>query len=253
MIKLKAEQLASVMEKVFKHFSSELQQGIFHDYIQETLKNELNKNTEKKNPAWFKFIDNTIKHGLQEMDENSVIANVIRFETFLFDIMKLVLTHDRKLIIKKCGDAKDFELDRKELTLILSELLDEKCFNDRIDSIIKNRLNKLVSPTHYFAYFTCITGIVIDEELLQKYYEIKATRDLIVHHNKVIDSDYLRKSGKLARGKINELILIDTKYVNFIPKTISEIIYFIGDEFAGQMDEDERKKFEAMDIEFLVE
>ena len=44
------------------------------------------------------------------------------------------------------------------------------------------------------------------------YYEVAASRDLVVHNNRIVNSLYLEKSGKQARGPIGGKLHVDKDY-----------------------------------------
>ena len=56
-----------------------------------------------------------------------------------------------------------------------------------------------------------IIGLKNDPSFLE-YYEISATRDLIVHNDLYVNRLYLEKSGSKARGKLGSRLVVDKKY-----------------------------------------
>lgn len=61
------------------------------------------------------------------------------------------------------------------------------------------------------AYVAKVVGVKNDPSF-SDYFEIAATRDLVVHNNRVVNGLYLEKSGKKARGQLGEKLAVDKDY-----------------------------------------
>lgn len=101
---------------------------------------------------------------------------------------------------------------KKEINI--SKILLYKDIDSLINQIISETIIHIsyLSPSKYFEYFKIISGVNIPKDLLNKYFELKASRDIIIHNNSKINNVYLSKSGNLARGKLNETLIIDQNY-----------------------------------------
>jgi hypothetical protein len=60
-------------------------------------------------------------------------------------------------------------------------------------------------------YLSAVVSVKVDPSFLD-YYEIAATRDLIVHNSSVVNQLYLDKAREKARGKIGETLVVDKAY-----------------------------------------
>lgn len=155
-------------------------------------------------------IKNLYTSGLNEIIENSIIANISKFEALLFDVLKLALTYKPDALNKKY-DKIDFI--KPELHMIFQA----EDLEQLINTVIHQNINNVIrsAPKDYLKFFSEVTGVNIEKDEFNHYIEIKATRDLIVHHSKTIDKEYVKKAGKLARGRINEHIKVDYEYFEF--------------------------------------
>ena len=93
--------------------------------------------------------------------------------------------------------------------------------------MISARLDKLRSAEKYFHYIQNVTGVTINEEALQRYYEIKATRNLIVHRRGIIDQIYINAAGKYHRGKLEEKIKVDYNYLSDTTEILNELFLHV--------------------------
>ena len=68
------------------------------------------------------------------------------------------------------------------------------------------------SPKDYIQKLESVLSIVIPKDLVGYYIEIKATRDIIVHGESIINDLYKRKSGSYSRGEIGAILPLNKKY-----------------------------------------
>jgi hypothetical protein len=66
-------------------------------------------------------------------------------------------------------------------------------------------------PSDYMKYVVESLGVQDDKSFLD-YYELGATRDLVVHNSGVINEIYLQKGGKKARSEFGERLTVNKKY-----------------------------------------
>jgi hypothetical protein len=62
------------------------------------------------------------------------------------------------------------------------------------------------------AYLSKLVDVKDDPSFLD-YYELAATRDLVVHNGCVINHLYLEKAGPKARGASGERVIVDKAYL----------------------------------------
>jgi hypothetical protein len=138
---------------------------------------------------------------------------VAQVEAFLSDLISGVLRIDkRRLKTRVSGIDHTNKLD-------ISEVIDSESIDDVIDHIIKKELVGIfyASPEKQFEYLEKVIGISIDEklsELIQKWKEYKAARDIIIHNSGVINELYLKKAGDQARWEQGDNLVVDQDYLN---------------------------------------
>ena len=147
----------------------------------------------------------------------SLISYIVaQFEGFLSDIIKIILEHDsRKLLICVTGinHQKNVKLDRIVLSDSKESLVSE-LINDEIISIF------YASPKKQCEYFKTVLGIELSLEHCTSWFEYKATRDLIVHNNGIVNDIYLAKAISNARNALGEKISVDGEYFESMIKIL---------------------------------
>lgn len=180
------------------------------------------------------------KENLQEIFENainkdfyySIITYLIAiFENFLNQVAFKILKLDSKrllITISGVNQSRKVELDK---------IIRSNSFDNLIEDLIKTELVNLfyASPQKYKEYFNKVLSLDIDDEIWDKWFECKATRDIIVHNNGIINDIYLSKSGDKARGMINEQIEVDEVYFKGLIVTLKS--------FAGKINKACKKNF----------
>lgn len=138
----------------------------------------------------------------RDLYKQSLIAAVAITESYLVKVAKQVLRwYPQKL---SSADKKiDFEL------VVESQDIDEL-----LNKIIDRHVNSIfyATPVHYLKYIEQILSINIDETIQSNYAEIKATRDVLVHNDGIVNELYLRKADICARATIKDKIPIDSNY-----------------------------------------
>ncbi len=148
----------------------------------------------------------------------SIVFAVALAEGFIKDTLILVLTaYPKKILISAKGNEGNPSIAFKDII----EVAD-------VERLIVHqavlRLNEVTyaSPEQYAIYFESVTGFSLGDHL-PKYIEIKATRDLLVHNDGIINPVYLEKAGELARGKLDDRININTAYFEETVRTLKHI------------------------------
>ena len=147
------------------------------------------------------------EHGVsRQIFESYLLTAVSQCETFIFDVLKLVLTKHPKLLMGKKFD---------ELAVPFDVFLGQDK-EQIIAAKIKAKLSAISyqSPREQLAYLERVAGVKTSSVRFKHYCEIKATRDILVHNAGIIDEKYITKSGDKARGKVGELIHVDEAYFN---------------------------------------
>ena len=81
----------------------------------------------------------------------------------------------------------------------------ERVFSDHIANVFRQR------PSLYMAYVAKLLSVKKDPSFTD-YYEVAATRDLVVHSNCVVNALYLAKAGAKARGELGAQLPVDKAY-----------------------------------------
>ena len=167
-----------------------------------------------------KIYERFTEHGLYE---TFIVSVVSKFEAFIAEVMKEILRdypHQVGVSIPGLKPTKDVSTD---ILLGASDL------SSAIDELIDHHINKVfyAAPTIQFAYLAEIAGIDLNDEAFEKYYELKATRDLLVHNVGVANEHYIRKAGAKARAARGQTVVVDRQYFDdsvALVKRISGIV-----------------------------
>jgi hypothetical protein len=76
-------------------------------------------------------------------------------------------------------------------------------------------------------YLSKVAHVQIHDPVFEGYYEVKATRDLLVHSDRQINALYIEKAGRRRRGEIGESVEVDSDYFDSslaVMKQISGIV-----------------------------
>jgi hypothetical protein len=136
-----------------------------------------------------------------------LVNSVSQFESFLADVLTTFLAHYPLRITESVPQIPTCpSISPKELVLAPDkEQLMQRVFADHIVNVFRQR------PSIYMAYAVKLLGIRNDQSF-SDYYEVAATRDLVVHNNCFINAIYLDKSGDRARGATGEQLIVDKAY-----------------------------------------
>lgn len=144
----------------------------------------------------------------QELYENLLVSSVSRFEFYLADVIGEFLRHfPKKLLIgPKGGDS------GKQVPIQL--LVDTDDLDNLRDNVIDLRLQAIfhAEPKEYCIYFNAVSELGISLDDFGPFFEIKATRDLIVHNSLLVNELYLKKAGDRSRGKIGDKLKVQRDY-----------------------------------------
>lgn len=139
--------------------------------------------------------------------EAFLVNSISHFESFLADILITFLNHYPQHITETVqGIPACPSISPKELVASFDkDQLVQRVFSDHVANVFRQR------PGLYMAYVVKLLSVKNDPSF-SDYYELTATRDLVVHNNRVINTLYLEKAGEKARGKLGEKLLVDKTY-----------------------------------------
>ena len=170
----------------------------------------------------------------------SIVFLITLVEDYLAVNMKRVLrAYPKKLLIstkgKKLGDMDQYAIDVRELLEAVSlEAVIEQLAGQRVRDAI------YASPTQYVAYFKAVCHVDFKEMTWRSYVEIKATRDLYLHGNGLVNEVYRKKTGEDARFALGEKAIVDAAYFNAatscLKAVMSEIYTGIRGKFASSIE-----------------
>lgn len=145
----------------------------------------------------------------REFYENLIVAAVSHCESYLFDVVREIFrSYPEKINVNSKG------MDHLDRDVPLKLLLEVGSLEEAIDQVIEARVVSIsyASPRVYLSFLSHLIQVDTNDKAFSAYVEIKATRDLLVHGNGIVNGIYLDKSGSFARGKAGEEIRIDCDY-----------------------------------------
>jgi hypothetical protein len=140
--------------------------------------------------------------------KHSLITAVSAVEDLLSNILRLVLRRfPERLNASVAGEKVD-------KTVKMSVILESTNLDELRDRLVERRVLQVFyeSPQNYFEQFTVVSGFKIPPAARDNYIEIKATRDVLIHHRGIINRTYLEKAGANARGKLGDEIALTEAY-----------------------------------------
>ena len=176
---------------------------------------EMNRDSEQVKEIINKAIDKDLYYSLFTF----IIAQV---EGFMRDVISLCLHFDNKRLKTP---FQEIDLIKK---IEVSEIIDCNDKEDIISLVIERDLTSIfyARPQKQKDYFQRVLGVSVVEVLWNNWIEHKATRDIIVHNNGIINEMYLTKVKKEnARGNLGERIKVDKKYFD---KSLADLKSLIG-------------------------
>lgn len=139
--------------------------------------------------------------------ESFLVSFIAKFEGFLSDVTNEFFKHHPMRMTTSFKNIPPCE--KAEIKLILSvegkDDLVGRLRSSYVGNIFRQR------PSVYMDYLSTLLDVKKDN-VMADYYEICATRDLIIHNGSVVNDIYLEKSGKKARAKRGEIVGVDEEY-----------------------------------------
>ncbi len=78
-------------------------------------------------------------------------------------------------------------------------------------------------PSDYLDKAEKVLAIELDTDLVRSFIEIKASRDIIIHNNGVINKVYVEKAGEKRRGEVGDELAIDQDYFRQVIITLKKL------------------------------
>jgi hypothetical protein len=131
---------------------------------------------------------------------------VALFEDFVFELVRLWLTAYPGGIPNK-----------KEKRVELATLIEARDRDAILQAVIDGELNasKYERPTVWFRYLNDRVKLGIPAgEQIERFAEIKASRDILAHNRGIINQTYLDKSGRRSRYQLGQLMEIPEPYLH---------------------------------------
>lgn len=153
----------------------------------------------------------------------SIVFAISMTEDYINDVLTLIMeAYPLKLLISAKGNQ---QTGNSAKSINLSDLIEvasaEAIFCDQAK--IRARDALYGTPEQYAKYMTAVLGFELPQDILDKYVETKATRDLYIHGDGKINSIYLSKVGNLSRGLEGELASLNQKYFKESIGTMKQI------------------------------
>lgn len=139
--------------------------------------------------------------------ESFLVSLVARFEWFLADLLIDFFSHYPLRVTEKFNGIPPAE--KIEVRTLLGSSDKDELVRKVISGHVSNVLRQ--KPSIYMAYIAKIIGTKSDPSF-KDFYEISATRDLVVHNSRVANETYKVKSGDKARANIGDQVIIDDHY-----------------------------------------
>ncbi len=144
----------------------------------------------------------------EEIFANLLVTAVSRFEFYLADVLGEFLRRAPEKLLRgpKGGDS--------GRPVPLQMIIDAKDLDELYEELIEQRIQSIfyAEPKEYCAYFNGISELDISEKSFEQFFEIKATRDLIVHNSLLVNDLYKKKAGAMSRGDLGERLKVKKIY-----------------------------------------
>ncbi|WP_424361460.1 hypothetical protein [Methylocystis parvus] len=201
-----------------------------------------NANIQRKRSQIIGMLNQKIAH--KEFMQSLVFAITVT-ESYVQDTLCLALTaYPHKLTVSPKGNkSESFCVDVKEIA-------NTESLDNLISELARLRIRDVMyaTPKSYMNYMNEVLSFTINDELLDKYIEMKATRDAYIHGDGTCNEIYIKKSGKMARVKVGERLPVDEDYLKNCLACMKEIFTEI---YRGMMNHhgDSKKMQRAFDLD----
>jgi len=168
---------------------------------------EAEKRLSKINEVDFNNLSEIINEGL-------FVLAISTFENSLNDTLKILFAHfPNKLGFQEKKIKKNDLIEGTNLAPIIDRYVSDLSYES-----IETVLDK-------FCEYTGIDKRVLSENDKELIKEIKATRNILIHNNLIVNDDYLNKAGEKKRSKeLGDELKIDDKYLSDTIVTLNKTI-----------------------------
>jgi hypothetical protein len=180
-----------------------------------TVKGEIKKISK----PWPELEPNLREQINHEQYKKSLVFAVAEAEDHIASYIRIILRAYPDRLIRGSSGGESL----KSVPLIDFIRKDRK---DLINSLIQDSINSIMreQPRNYLKYLGQVIGRPLAKEAIDQFCEVCATRDLIVHCQGKINSVYIDKARKLARGSLGDFAVVDEKYFkSSIANVISDV------------------------------
>lgn len=151
--------------------------------------------------------------------EAFLITAIGEFEGFLGKVLREVfLEYPQKLGVSVQGVA---ACRAVPMDLVLASPTIDEVLARAIDEHLRGVF--FAAPKAYLEYFSRVVGTNLDDPAVLDYYEIKATRDILVHTDRVANAIYVEKAGTGARAQAGQLVTVDSDYFDRALATLKRL------------------------------
>ncbi|MDB5405670.1 MAG: hypothetical protein JWL84_582 [Rhodospirillales bacterium] len=135
--------------------------------------------------------------------ETNIISIVSRVEAFIQECLVIAIWDqpEKMSIIDKGGVPLDLFLAHEDRNALLERLIAMRC-----------QELMFAKPADYLAKAAQVLSIEIPKDRIANYLELKATRDVLIHNQGLINRLYIDKAGTKARGQLGDELVIDEDY-----------------------------------------
>ena len=144
----------------------------------------------------------------RDLHANMLVSCVSRLESMLNDVLRAYLSkYPEKLSVGLKGGE-------SAKTVPIATVIEAEDIKELHRTVANARLQGVfyAEPKDYLAYFENITGVKLPEPTFLAFVEIKATRDIIIHNDGIVNELYKKKTGDLSRAQVGETIPLDETY-----------------------------------------
>jgi hypothetical protein len=199
-IYISADLIISILESS-KEETIASAERVFQFPVPSTQKDKIRTIPRKKHD-FIQFLNETISFDLHKY---MIISAISLTEDYLASITKIIYKrYPRKLTANS----------QTNQTISINKVLDATDLDEVIDNLIDEKIISLFygSPQKQFEYFKRVFQFNLEEDVVNNYIELKATRDLLVHADGIVNHVYVEKAGSYARAEVGQRVELDAKY-----------------------------------------
>lgn len=147
--------------------------------------------------------------------ETNIVSMVSRVEAFIQDCIGIAASaYPAKLSVlaDKSGIPLDLFLEHEDRDDVIRRFVAVKC-----EGLMFGK------PSEYLDKAAKVLAIELDPDTVRAFIEIKASRDIIIHNNGLINKLYVEKASDNRRGAVGEELVIDHAYFRHVIITLKAL------------------------------